>query len=241
MDFRFVDAGGSLTMSLPETTLEAENEQISPIVLAHELRSPLGAAQGFAALIAAQAYGPLGDRRYVEAAKQIEDACRHMESLLVDVVETARREFGDDALKEVDVDLSELVASAHTWLQRDIVAAGVVVRARVALEPVVVRADRMRLRQALLNVLGNAVKYTPRGGRISVETDVDAGAGVVISVENDGVADADGIVLGGTGLGLYVTRRLMRLHGGDLILRHRPEGGLSVRLCLPSARWVAGG
>lgn len=228
---------------MPDLPFDADPtpDGISPIVLAHELRSPLGAAQGFANLIAAEAYGPLADRRYVEAARQIEDACRHMESLIADVVESARRQFGDDALKETDVDLSELVAAAQEWLHRDIVAAGVVIRARVALVPVVVRGDAVRLRQAVLNVLGNAVKYTPRGGRIVVETVVDGEGGVAISVENDGSPDAEGIAGGGTGLGLYVTRRLMRLHGGDLTLRYRAEGGLSVRLCLPAARLVSGG
>lgn len=225
---------------LPPETDVLPDEQISPIVLAHELRSPLGAAQGFASLIASQAYGPVGDRRYIEAAKQIEDACRHMESLIADVVESARRDFGEDALRETDVDLSELVSAAHTWLHRDIVAAGVVLRARVALEPVVVRADAVRLRQALLNVLGNAVKYTPRGGRITLETEVDAEGGIAIVIENDAAADAAAIALGGTGLGLYVTRRLLRLHGGDLALKRRPDGGVSVRLHLPASRWVSG-
>ncbi len=229
-------------MSEPTPETDAlPGEQISPIVLAHELRSPLGAVQGFAALIAAQAYGPLEDRRYVEAARQIEDACRHMETLIADVVEAARRQFGDDALKEGEVDLSGMISAAHTWLQRDIVAAGVVVRARVALVPLLVRADAVRLRQALLNVLGNAVRYTPKGGRIRVETSVDADHGVTILVENDGEPGVDGFSESGTGLGLYVTRRQMRLHGGDLVLRHRPEGGVTARLCLPATRWISGG
>lgn len=240
MDFRPFRAGSLTSMADSETDAPSADE-ISPIVLAHELRSPLGAVQGFAALIAAQAYGPLGDRRYAEAAKQIEDACRHMETLIAEVVAASRRKFGDDTLKESDVDLSGMISAAHEWLQRDIVAAGVVMWARVDLVPVVVRADAVRLRQALLNVLGNAVRYSPRGGRIRVEIGVDAAHGVTVQVENDGEPGVDGFSESGTGLGLYVTRRQMRLHGGDLVLRHRAEGGVIARLCLPAARWISGG
>ncbi len=213
-------------------------EEISPVVLAHELRSPLGAVQGLASLIAAEAYGALPDPRYREAARQIEDACRHMEALIADVVAAAHREFGDDVLLEGEVDLSDLVDSAQAWLQRDIVAAGVVVRARVEIEPLVVWGDARRLRQAVLNVLGNAVKYAPRGARIAVEAGASA-EGVEISVRND-EATGDGLG-GGAGLGLYVTRRQMRLHGGDLILRRLPTGGVLARLVLPAGRRVRGG
>lgn len=229
-------------MSEPEaeTCVLPATEDVAPAVLAHELRSPLGAIQGFAGLIAAEAYGPLPDPRYVEAAKQVEDACRHMESLIADMVAASRRQFGDDALQEAEVDLSQLLADAHAWLSRDIVAAGVVVRVRVALTPVVVRGDARRLRQAVLNVLGNAVRYTPRGGRIGIDVCRDADGGVEIAVENDGTPDVSGVE-GGTGLGLYVTRRQMRLHGGDLRLRPRVAGGLVAQLRLPPERWVSGG
>jgi signal transduction histidine kinase len=221
-----------------ETIAVPQPEEISPLVLAHELRSPLGAIQGLAGLIGAEAYGPLSDPRYRKAARQIEDACRHMEALIADVVAASHREFGDDVLLEGEVDLSDLVASAQAWLQRDIVAAGVVVRARVNLQPVVVWGDARRLRQAVLNVLGNAVKYAPRGSRIAVEVGVSP-EGVGITVVND--ARAGDAISGGAGLGLYVTRRQMRLHGGELFLKRQPDGGVLARLALPAARWVRGG
>lgn len=222
-----------------ETIAVPQPEEITPLVLAHELRSPLGAIQGLAGLIGAEAYGPLSDPRYREAAHQIEDACRHMEALIADVVAASHREFGDDVLLESEVDLSDLVASAQAWLQRDIVAAGVVVRARVNLQPVVAWGDARRLRQAVLNVLGNAVKYAPRGSRITVEVGGGSSDGAAITVAND--ARAGDAISGGAGLGLYVTRRQMRLHGGELFLKRQPDGGVLARLALPAARWVRGG
>lgn len=221
------------TIALPQA------EEITPVVLAHELRSPLGAVQGLAALISGETYGALPDRRYAEAARQIEDACRHMEALIADVVAASHREFGDDVLNEDEVDLSALVQEARTWLQRDIVAAEVVVRARVDIEPVMVWGDARRLRQAVLNVLGNAVKYTPRGGKIDVDIGAGANREVVVAIAND-AAEGDG-VRGGSGLGLYVTRRQMHLHGGDFILHRTPGGGVLAHLVLPASKRVRGG
>ena len=118
-------------------------------MLAHELRSPLGAIQGFATLIADQAYGPLGDSRYVEAASQVVRACAHIEGLVAGILDDARGHLGVDRLNEAEVNLSELVATAMVWLRKDIVDAGVVVRACVEVCPTRVRGDQRRLRQAV--------------------------------------------------------------------------------------------
>lgn len=218
---------------------EAEAGGLTPATLAHELRSPLGAIKGFAALIAEQAYGPPGDPRYLDAAAQMLVACRHMESLIDGLLDEARMRMGTDALHEETVDLSEMLSTVQSWLRDDIVRTGVVVRARVPLRPVLVRVDERRLRQAMLNVLGNAVKFAPRGGHIDIETDAKAGSGVVISFRNDVAADAMGKPGTGCGLGLYITQAQMRAHGGELSVQPTPGGGVVVRLFLPASRRVS--
>ncbi|MGE4528313.1 MAG: sensor histidine kinase [Rhodospirillaceae bacterium] len=211
---------------------------MSPAALAHELRSPLGAIKGFASLIAEQAYGPPGDSRYLDAAAQMLVACRHMESLIDGLLDEARMRLGADALNEETVDISEMLATVQSWLADDIVRTGVVVRARVPLRPVLVRGDARRLRQAMLNVLGNAVKFAPRGGHIDIETTVEAEGGVVVSFRNDVAVEEMGAPGSGCGLGLYITRAQMRAHGGELAVQPTAGGGVLVRLFLPASRRV---
>ncbi|WP_337998295.1 HAMP domain-containing sensor histidine kinase [Oleispirillum naphthae] len=223
-----------------DTPHTGEAEGLTPAALAHELRSPLGAIKGFASLIAEQAYGPPGDSRYLDAAAQMLVACRHMESLIDGLLDEARMRRGTDALNETTVDLSEMLATVQSWLSDDIVRTGVVVRARVALRPVLVRGDERRLRQAMLNVLGNAVKFAPRGGHIDIAIAVEAEGGVAISFRNDVAAAAMGAPGTGCGLGLYITRAQMCAHGGDLAVQPTAGGGVLVRLFLPASRRVAG-
>jgi signal transduction histidine kinase len=214
-----------------------DDAALRPAVLAHELRSPLGAIQGFASLIAEQAYGPVNEPRYVEAAAQALRACAHMENLISGILDAARTQVGGEPLKEEELDLSELVSGAVSWLRREIVEAGVVVRARVELKPIRVRGDRRRLTQALLNVLDNAIRHTPRGGHVDVE--IVAGEGVEVAVRNETMAGADDAVsFGGNGLGLYITRCQMRAHGGDAVLRRADEKTFAVALRLPVERRV---
>lgn len=216
-----------------------DEEALRPAMLAHELRSPLGAIQGFAALIAEQAYGPLNEPRYVEAAAQALRACAHMEGLIAGILDAARSRVGGDRLDEEEIDLSDLVATAVSWLRKDIVEAGVVVRARVEMTPLRVRGDRRRLTQALLNVLDNAIRHTPRGGHVDVETGV-AGDGVEIAVRNETFSAGRSLADAGNGLGLYITRCQMRVHGGDVEMRRGDGDGFVVALRLPAARRVSG-
>ncbi|MBN2751107.1 MAG: HAMP domain-containing histidine kinase [Rhodospirillaceae bacterium] len=211
---------------------------LSPAVLAHELRSPLGAVKGFAALIAEQAYGALGDPRYLDAAAQMLLACRHMEGLIDGLLDEARMCLGSDTLDEENVDLSNLVATVQTWLQDEIVQAGVVVRARVEIHPIQVRGDVRRLRQAMLNVLGNAIKFTPRGGHIDIGIGGDAAGGIAIVVHNDAALPRAAASGGGCGLGLYITRCQMQAHGGDVSMHQDDEKGMRVILHLPASRRV---
>ncbi len=214
-----------------------------PAVLAHELRSPLGAVQGFAALMASEAYGPMGDERYVEAARQMEAACHHMEDLIASVLQMAREKTDDSQLDEKKVDVSDLLNDAQIWLQNKIVDARVVVRLRVSLDPIYVYADERRLRQAVLNVLDNAIRYTPAGGYVDVEAVRREDQGVDICVCNDAPRLECGRLeakasksMTGQGLGLYITRAQMAAHGGSVRLIPDGRGRTNAVLSLPADR-----
>jgi len=235
---------------LPEYA-EGKNPQtlgsdiLLPAVLAHELRTPIGAVQGFASLIAQEAYGEIGDKRYIDAARQMIQACQHMESVVANVLEVAKQHSVDDRLNEVDADLYELIETSQNWLQDKIVEAKVVVRARVPLTTICARVDERRMRQAILNILDNAIKYTPSGGHIDVEITVDDAEGIEISVTNDlpkenrGRSHASSMaVIGGFGLGLYITRCQLKAHGGDMAIYPTSEGRAKASLLLPIDRKV---
>lgn len=226
---------------------------LAPAVLAHELRTPLNVVQGYAGLIAEAAYGPVGDERYLAAARQMVDACRHMAELIDGVLDIGRMDAGADVLHEEILDIHHLVDSALQWLRQRIVASGVVVRSRVPLMPVLVRGDARRLRQAVLNLLDNAIKYTPRGGHIDVVLRDAADGGLWVEVDNDAPppepdAGEKPFVRGeaaeaktfGAGLGLFITRCQMRAHGGDLEIRKNPRGNTVACLLLPPERRVRG-
>ncbi len=210
---------------------------LRPALLAHELRSPLGAIQGFVSLIAEQAYGPVSEPRYVEAAAQALRACVHMENLVSGVLDATRVQVGGDHLNEEAVDLSEVIADAVDWLNKDIVYAGVVVRVRVGLQPVRVLGERRRLMQAVLNVLDNAIRHTPRGGHVDVSVESSAD-GVEVLVRNEAAEEGNSVDSRGNGLGLYITRCQMRAHGGDVLLRRVDERTFAVGLRLPAERRV---
>jgi signal transduction histidine kinase len=209
----------------------------------------LNSILGFAQLLAAEDFGPLNERqqRYVA---NVENSGAHLLSLINDVLDLTKVEAGQVELEPAVVGLTSLLAACFEEIgplaqqkSQDLVLAG-----RGALA---VRADERRLRQVILNLLSNSVKFTPHGGTITVETERD-GNQVLIRVRDSGVgvpaAERERIfeaftqVRGGrtrnqegTGLGLTVSRRLMDLMGGSLVLDMDSGRGASFTMRLPAA------
>jgi len=216
-----------------------------PAVLAHELRSPIGAVHGFSSLIAQEAYGPIGDKRYIEAARQMMMACRHMESLVENILEISKHENGDAEVKEEIIDLYDLTSNVQSWLQHQVVEAQVIVRPRIGLDDMRVRGDSRRIRQAFLNIMENAIRYTPKGGYIDIQITVVESGAVELTVCND-LPQVDGIQvqhdgassITGHGLGLYITRSQMQAHGGDLKVFPNGDGRAMAVLSLPASRRI---
>ena len=219
-------------------------------VMSHELRTPLNAIGGYAQLLELGIHGPVTAAQQ-EALGRIMRAQRLLLRLVNDVLNLARIESGRVEYAREDVPLAELVASVMPMVEPQMAAGGLTPDTSVA-AGLVARADREKVQQILINLLTNAVKFTPDGGTVTVRATSDPGGdGVLVSVADDGPGipaarlesifepfvqvDVGRTRREGTGLGLAISRDLARGMGGDLGVRSEEGRGSTFILRLPSA------
>jgi signal transduction histidine kinase len=219
--------------------------------MSHELRTPLNAVIGFGEIIHQEALGPIGAPEYRDYAGHILRSGQHLLSLINDILDFARIESGSLRLNISPVDLGAMVRATMDVLTKTAETAGVVLSTDITHRRIVIHADEQRLRQVLLNVAGNAVKFTPAGGSVTVTLAPDTDGGAIISVTDSGIGIAESDVASvfdvfwqadsgldrvkaGAGIGLPLAQQLIALHGGQLELRSRLGEGTQVMLRLPS-------
>ncbi len=222
--------------------------------LSHELRTPLNAVIGFADLIAREAEGPVGTPVYRQYAANVRDSGQHVLELINEILDHARAEAGALPIEEGRCDLEAAADFAVRMLTPRAERAGVLLSAAVAPAVRHLRGDDRRIRQILLNLIANGVKYTPSGGSVTLSAAVDDGV-PVIRVTDTGLGipaeDVDRVLepfarvdsaanrgIEGAGLGLPLTKRLVELHGGTLALRSTLGVGTTVTVRLPAARML---
>jgi signal transduction histidine kinase len=231
--------------------------------VSHEFRTPLGAIGLSSSLIAEGEAGPVTDRQR-HRLSHIDAAIEHLDRLLMDVLDLATLEGGHIQIRSRPGSMTEPVAEAIAMLEAEAAAAGVVVeRAPPPAGPCRYEGDPDRTRQILLNLLTNALHFTPRGGRVTVTYGDSAtsdegthlpgrGPWVFVTVQDTGpgIGDDEAAMLfepfvqgkaerawgrGGTGLGLSISRQLARLMNGELTLRSTEGQGSSFTMWLPAA------
>ncbi len=223
--------------------------------MSHELRTPLNAILGFADVLREGMAGPLTDEQR-EYIGDIHASGLHLLSLINDVLDLAKIEAGQLALECADFDVAETVSGAVALVRQRCLAKGLSLEIALAPEASVWYADARRFKQVLLNLLGNAVKFTPAGGHVSLRSGLDPADGLWIEVADDGIgiAEADHERVfqefrqvgpgthdpaegrtEGTGLGLALVRRLVEQHGGHITLNSRPGEGARFRFNIPAA------
>jgi signal transduction histidine kinase len=212
--------------------------------MSHELRTPLNAILGFGQLLELEAVD--ADSR--ESAAQILAAGRHLVALVDEILDIGRIEAGELALEIEPVLVADVVADVLSMMRPLADARGLVVLDQTAQDPGVVLADRARLRQVLVNLVSNAVKYNRQGGElvVSVTRTPDASR---VSVQDTGVgmsaADLERLFtpferlgaasrgIGGSGLGLVVVLQLVEAMGGQVEVDSRPDVGTTFTVALP--------
>jgi len=237
---------------------EAANRAKSEFLgtMSHELRTPLNAIIGFSEVIHGELLGRVGVPAYKTYAADVISSGRHLLTIINDILDFAKAEAGGLALREEIVNLAGLVEEAVRFLHQRAVTAGLRISVDLAHAPAALRADGQRLRQVLLNLIGNAIKFTPEGGRVDIRTLRGADGDVRIEIRDSGIGmreidlarafepfhQADGSHSRnheGTGLGLAICDRLTRLHGGRVKLASELGHGTVATIILPRSRCVA--
>ena len=216
--------------------------------MSHELRTPLNAINGFSEIMASEMFGPLGHDRYREYAGDILSSGQHLLSLINDILDMSKIEAGKLNLRLEPVAIDEVVEDTLRLIRQRAEKAGLKIRVHLPRAPDIT-ADFRALKQILLNLLTNAVKFTPRGGSITISAIVTED-NVHISVADTGIGiaekDLDRLARPfeqienqfsktreGTGLGLALTKSLIEMHHGrfeiDSVLGH----GTTAQVILP--------
>ena len=228
---------------------EAQNAGKSRFLanMSHELRTPLNAIMGFSDIMRQGLFGPLTDR-YAEYAELIHDSGGHLLDLISDVLDMSKIEAERFELARDIFDARDAVAGVLRLMRGQADRAGVQLRGLLPREPLDVTADRRAMKQIALNLVSNALKFTPRGGSVTVTLHADgsvlelvvADSGVGISVEDlhrlgRPYEQAGGPAqrAAGTGLGLSLVRSFAELHGGEMDIESRLGEGTTVTVRLP--------
>jgi signal transduction histidine kinase len=218
--------------------------------MSHELRTPLNAIIGFSDLMIQGVYGPL-TAKYGEYMHDIRGSGVHLKDILNDILDLSKIDSGGMELRAENVSLAAMGEACRRIIAPLAEKAGVQLSVELAEDLPAFRLDPTRFKQTLINIISNAVKFTPPGGSVAVRAALE-GPEWILSVADTGIGmTADGIALAvqpfrqvdsalnrkfeGTGLGLPLSRALMELHGGQLTIESQPDIGTIVRLHLPPA------
>ncbi|MGE5147793.1 MAG: PAS domain-containing sensor histidine kinase, partial [Candidatus Eiseniibacteriota bacterium] len=220
--------------------------------MSHELRTPLNAVIGFAEMMEMQTFGPLSDI-YLTYAHDIRESGRHLLTIINDILDMSKIEAGRQPLHESDVSIPTVIAATLRLIGARAEEAGIEIAVRVPPDIPWLRADERLLKQMLLNLVSNAVKFTPVGGRIVISAAITGSGMLAIAVADTGIGmDPKDIPTAlapfgqidsalnrkfqGTGLGLPLVKSLAELHGGALAIESAPGAGTTVTLRFPGDR-----
>ncbi len=246
-----------MTLRTASDQAEAANRAKSEFLAAmsHELRTPLNAILGFSDIIKDEMLGPVGSARYRDYASDINTSGQHLLDLINDILDLSKVESGTDELHEENIQIPEIIFSVLRLVQHRAEKGGIELEIERPDEPPLLRVDERKLKQILVNLLTNAIKFTEAGGKVTLRVWCRTDSGYVFQVIDTGIGIAledipkalsqfgqvDGDLdrqYEGTGLGLPLTKALVELHGGCLDLQSRVGVGTTATVRFPAERIV---
>ena len=236
------------------TRAEAANQAKSEFLanMSHELRTPLNAINGFSEIMAGEMFGPLGEPKYKGYAADILKSGQHLLSLINDILDMAKIEAGKLTLHYEKVSLKEVCEDAIRLMRGKTEDSGLALVLDAAALPDI-DADHRGMKQVLLNLISNAIKFTPEGGVITISITARDGGRQQVSVADTGIGIAPedlsrlarpfeqvegqhSKTTQGTGLGLALTKSLIEMHHGQMTIESEPGRGTVVSFDLPVER-----
>jgi PAS domain S-box-containing protein len=225
--------------------------------VSHEIRTPLNAIIGFSDMMATERFGPIGNPRYVEYANDIGRSGRHVLDIVNDLLDISKIEAGQMDVDFIAVPLNETVAEAVSLVQPQANNQRVIIRTALSQSVPQIVADLRSIKQIVLNILSNAIRFTPSGGQIVVSTAYEANGSVSLRIRDTGigmtraeleqamkpfrqVASSGKRVRGdGTGLGLPLTKAMVDANRANFSITSTPNEGTLVEITFPSQRVLA--
>jgi two-component system cell cycle sensor histidine kinase PleC len=222
--------------------------------MSHELRTPLNAIMGFSEVMKDQHLGPVNNPRYLSYAKDIHASGRYLLGIINDILDLSKIEAGKMSLESAEqFDFLPTVEASLAMIESLAAKFDVAVVNAVAPCDVGLLAVERMVRQILINLVGNAIKFTPAGGQVRLSGLRLADGGFALTVADNGVGMSEEDVAQaltpfgqisnmmsarhtGTGLGLPLAAAMMELHGGRLAIASAPQCGTTVTLHFPASR-----
>ena len=244
-----------LSRERAETANQAKTAFLA--MMGHELRTPLNAVIGFSEIIGNEILGPIGNDTYRGYVKDISNSAHHLLGVINHVLDFSTIESGALKLREENLSLAGLLAEVRQLMSLMAAKRGVMLSVEAEPDLPDIRGDRQKLSQILINLVGNAVKFTEPGGSVRCNGGRDAKGRIIITVVDSGIGmssediahafdpfyQADTKIsrrYEGTGLGLPIASRFAELHDGSLTLQSQPGAGTTATLALPASRAIPG-
>jgi PAS domain S-box-containing protein len=224
--------------------------------ISHEIRTPLNAIIGFSEVMMQERFGPIGNERYRQYLKDIHTSGGHLVSLLNDLLDLSKIEAGKLELTFANIDLNELTQQSVALMQPQASRERIIIRTSLGPTLPAVTADARSVRQILLNLLSNSIKFTGVGGQVIVSTARGDDGDVVLRVRDTGVGMSEQDIAvamepfrqlatsarwgsGGTGLGLPLTKALAEANRASFKIRSAVNTGTLVEVAFPTRRIAA--